>query len=61
MSEKVVKIRDQTVQEHAALTPSLSFEDDAVLFPIRGTKERKRKYYLKQGEETVNICEPPEE
>ncbi len=37
----------------AALTLSLSFEDGPVLFPIEGTKETRRKYYLKRGDGEV--------
>ncbi len=34
----------------ADLTPNLGWEDGEILFPIEGTKETKRKYYIMRGD-----------
>lgn len=39
----------------AELTPGLGHEDGSALFPIEGTKETKRKFYIKAGGKEIEV------
>jgi energy-converting hydrogenase Eha subunit B len=38
----------------ASLTACLGYEDGAVIFPVEGTKETKKRFYIKRDETNVH-------